>query len=70
MENPIVATIVTTIQALFQNMVTTLQGIWSGLVSIASGAWELKNTILGPVLLLIDLVTGDFEQLKSDAANL
>lgn len=71
MENPIVATIVTTIQALFQNMVTTLQGIWSGLVSIASGAWELlKNTILGPVLLLIDLVTGDFEQLKSDAANI
>ena len=71
MENPIVATIVTTIQALFQNMVTTLQGIWSGLVSIASGAWELlKNTILSPVLLLIDLVTGDFEQLKSDAANI
>ena len=71
MENPIVATIVTTIQALFQNMVTTLQGIWSGLVSIASGAWELlKNTILGPVLLLIDLVTGDFEQLKSDAENI
>ena len=71
MENPIVATIVTTIQALFQNMVTTLQGIWSGLVSIASGAWELlKNTILAPVLLLIDLVTGDFEQLKSDAANI
>lgn len=71
MENPIVATIVTTIQLLFQNMVTTLQGIWSGLVSVASGAWELlKNTILGPVLLLIDLVTGDFEQLKSDAMNI
>lgn len=71
MENPIVSTIVTTVQSLFQNMVTTLQGIWSGLVSIASGAWELlKNTILGPVLLLIDLVTGDFEQLKSDATNI
>lgn len=71
MENPIVATIVTTIQLLFRNMVTTLQGIWSGLVSVASGAWELlKNTILGPVLLLIDLVTGDFEQLKSDAMNI
>lgn len=71
MKNPIVATIVTTIKELFQNMVTTLRGIWSGLVAIASGAWELlKNTILGPVLLLIDLVTGDFEQLKSDAANI
>lgn len=71
MENPIVATIVSTIQALFQNMVTTLHGIWSGLVSIATGVWELlKNTILGPVLLLIDLVTGDFEQLKLDAQNI
>lgn len=71
LSNPIVQTIVTTVQSLFQNMVTTLQGIWSGLVSIASGAWELlKNTILGPVLLLIDLVTGDFEQLKSDAQNI
>lgn len=71
MENPIVDTIVTTIQELFQNMVTTLQGIWSGLVAIASGAWELlKNTILGPVLLLIDLVTGDFNALKSDLRNI
>lgn len=71
MENPIVVAIVSTIQALFRNMVTTIQGIWSGLVSIASGAWELlKNTILGPVLLLIDLVTGNFEQLKLDAQNI
>ena len=71
LSNPIVQTIVSTVQSLFQNMVTTLQGIWNGLVSIASGAWELlKNTILGPVLLLIDLVTGDFDQLKSDAQNI
>ena len=71
LSNPIVQSIVTTVQSLFQNMVTTLQGIWNGLVSIASGAWKLlKNTILGPVLLLIDLVTGDFDQLKSDAQNI
>ena len=71
MENPVLSSIVTTIQELWQNAVTTLQGIWSGLTEIASGAWELlKNTILGPVLLLIDLVTGDFTQLASDAQNI
>lgn len=70
-ENPVLPSIVTTIQDLWQNAVTTLQGIWSGLTEIASGAWELlKNTILAPVLLLIDLVTGDFTQLASDAQNI
>lgn len=70
-ENPVLSSIVTTIQDLWQNAVTTLQGIWSGLTDIASGAWELlKNTILAPVLLLIDLVTGDFTQLASDAQNI
>ena len=71
MENPVLSSIVATIQELWQNAVTTLQGIWSGLTEIASGAWELlKNTILAPVLLLIDLVTGDFTQLASDAQNI
>ena len=70
-ENPVLSSIVTTIQDLWQNAVTTLQGIWSGLTEIASGAWELlKNTILAPVLLLIDLVTGDFTQLASDVQNI
>lgn len=71
MQNPVISGIVTTIQELWQNCVTTLQGIWSGLTEIASGAWELlKNTILGPVLLLIDLVTGNFTKLKEDAQNI
>ena len=71
MQNPVISGIVTTIQTLWQNCVSTLQGIWSGLQQIASGAWELiKNTILGPVLLLIDLVTGNFTQLKEDAQNI
>ena len=71
MQNPVLSGIVTTIQTLWQNCVTTLQGIWSGLTQIASGAWELlKNTILAPVLLLIDLVTGNFTQLKEDALNI
>ena len=71
MQNPVISGIVTTIQTLWQNCVTTLQGIWIGMQQIASGAWELiKNTILAPVLLLIDLVTGNFTQLKEDAQNI
>ena len=71
MQNPVISGVVTTITTLWQNAVTTLQGIWQGLVAIAQGAWELlKNTILAPVILLIDLVTGNFEKLKTDASNI
>ena len=71
MQNPVISGVVTTIITLWQNAVTTLQGIWQGLVTIAQGAWELlKNTILAPVILLIDLVTGNFEKLKTDASNI
>ena len=71
MQNPVISGIVTTITTLWQNAVNTLQNIWQGLVTIAQGAWELlKNTILAPVILLIDLVTGNFEKLKTDATNI
>ena len=71
MENPVLTEIITTIQTLWNNCVTTLQGIWDGLVQIASGAWELlKNTILAPIVLLMDLVTGDFEKLSTDASTI
>lgn len=71
MNNPVLSAITTTIQNLWQNLTETLQGIWSGLVQIAAGARELlKNTVLAPVLLLIDLVTGNFTQLASDAQNI
>ena len=71
MQNPVISGIVTTITTLWQNAIATLQGIWQGLVTIAQGAWELlKNTILAPVILLIDLVTGNFENLKTDATNI
>ncbi|HIV93012.1 MAG TPA: phage tail tape measure protein [Candidatus Eisenbergiella stercoravium] len=71
LQNPIVQLVVTTITSLWENAKNTLQGIWSGICDIASGAFELlKNVILAPVLLLIDLVTGNFSQLASDAANI
>lgn len=71
LQNPIVRLVVTTITSLWENAKNTLQGIWSGICDIAAGAFELlKNVILAPVLLLIDLVTGNFSKLASDAANI
>lgn len=71
LQNPIVQLVATTVTSLWENAKNTLQGIWSGICDIAAGAWELlKNVILAPVLLLIDLVTGNFSKLASDAANI
>ena len=71
LQNPIVQLVVDTVTSLWENAKNTLQGIWSGICDIAAGAWELlKNVILAPVLLLIDLVTGNFSKLASDAANI
>ena len=71
MENPVLSGIVDMIRSLWENLFTALQGIWQGIQTAASGAWELiKNVILGPVLLLIDLVTGNFTKLKEDALHI
>ena len=71
MENPVLSGIVDMIRSLWENLSTALQGIWQGIQTAASGAWELiKNVILGPVLLLIDLVTGNFTKLKEDALHI
>ena len=70
-ENPVLSGIVDMIRSLWENLSSTLQGIWQGIQTAASGAWELiKNVILGPVLLLIDLVTGNFTKLKEDALGI
>lgn len=61
---PVVGAIV----GLWNGLVSTLSGIWNGIVSIASGIWELvKAAVLGPILILIDLLTGNWSQMASDA---
>lgn len=51
---------------LFGNLVTFLSNTWDNIKTIASSAWEIiKNVILAPILLLIDLITGDFDGFKS-----
>lgn len=69
--NPTIRTIVTTITDSFTKLKENLNGIWNGIKSLAQNAWEfIKNATLAPVLLMIDLVTGDFEQLKTDLENI
>ncbi|WP_025849119.1 phage tail tape measure protein [Paenibacillus ehimensis] len=42
--------------------------IWDGIKTYFSGVWDLiKNIFGGAILLIVDLVTGDFEKLKSDS---
>ncbi|MGG3573412.1 hypothetical protein ABES80_13135 [Bacillus gobiensis] len=59
-------TIVDTGKKLFQIFVNTLSTIWSNIKNIAAQVWTIiKNVILGPILLLIDLATGDFRGFAS-----
>lgn len=55
----------------FEPLITWFGSLWDSISTMAGSAWEIiKTVIMGPVLLLIDLVTGNFEQLKEDAAML
>lgn len=44
-----------------------LSQTWDNIAAIASAAWELiKNVILGPILLMINLMTGDMDELNAN----
>ncbi len=46
----------------WENIKEVFSTVWESIQTAAAAAWELiKNVILGPILLLIDLVTGDME---------
>lgn len=63
--------VATTISGVWQGVVATLTTIWNGIVNIASGIWNLlKDVIMGPILLILDLVIGNFTQLGTDAENI
>ena len=56
---------------IFQPLLTFFSGLWDQVKTIFSAAWEvIKTVVMGPVLLLIDLITGNFGQLKKDALML
>lgn len=59
--------IVVSVMEIFSPMITFFIGLWEQIKTIAGAAWELiKAVIMAPILLLIDLVTGDFNRFKED----
>lgn len=67
----VISPYVETITGLFEPLITFFSNLWSQIGGIAGAAWEvIKTIVMGPILLLIDLVLGNFEQLKTDAATL
>lgn len=51
----------------WDNLTAFFSVLWTNIQVIASSAWEIiKNVILGPILLLINLVTGDMEGFKAN----
>ena len=65
------APFVETIKTIFQPMLDFFGGLWEQVQTIFSSAWEIiKTVVMGPVLLLIDLITGNFNQFKEDFAML
>lgn len=65
------APFVETIKSIFQPMLEFFSGLWDQAKTIFSSAWEIiKTIVMGPVLLIIDLITGNFNQFKEDFAML
>ena len=60
-------TVSETVAEIWGNITSYLSSAWGNIKNIASSAWEIiKNVILGPILLLINLVTGNFEEFKTN----
>lgn len=52
---------------IWNNISDGLTQIWEGIKMIFQGAWEfIKSIFLGAILIIIDLVTGNFDQLSAD----
>ncbi|MDT2574379.1 phage tail tape measure protein [Lactococcus petauri] len=65
------APFVEAIKTIFQPILEFFSGLWGQVQTIFGSAWEIiKTVVMGPVLLLIDLITGDFNQFKEDFAML
>ncbi|MBK5076775.1 phage tail tape measure protein [Lactococcus lactis] len=65
------APFVETIKTIFQPMLEFFSGLWGKVQTIFASAWEIiKTVVMGPVLLLVDLITGNFNQFKEDLSAL
>ena len=44
-----------------------LTSIWNGIVNIAKGVWNLlKSVIMGPILIILDFISGGWNNISSD----
>ncbi|GBD74020.1 putative uncharacterized protein [Tetragenococcus halophilus subsp. halophilus] len=51
----------------FMPLIEWFSTLWNQIKNIAAQAWNIiKAVVMAPVLVLIDLITGDFGQLKAD----
>ena len=63
----IVQTFIDGFMNVWNNISDGLTQIWEGIKMIFQGAWEfIKSIFLGAILIIIDLVTGNFSQLGAD----
>lgn len=59
------------LKTIFSPLIDWFGTLWDGIKTISASMWEIiKTVIMGPVLILIDLVTGNFTQLKDDVSML
>jgi phage-related protein len=63
--------VVNTVVTIFTPIIAFFIGIWDNIKTAAAAYWEIiKNVILGPILLLIDLVTGNLNDFKSHLSQI
>lgn len=56
---------------IWNNISSGLSQIWEGIKMVFQGVWEvIKSIFLGAVLVIIDLVTGNFSQLGADLSQI
>ncbi|RGC36645.1 phage tail tape measure protein [Streptococcus gallolyticus] len=68
---PIVQTLISTLISLWQGLSTSFSQIWDGIKQVFQGAWEIIKTIVtAPVLIICDLITGNFGKLGTDLQNI
>lgn len=55
----------------FSPLIEWFGELWGNIKSISASVWEIiKTVIMGPALLIIDLLTGDFGKFKEDFSNI
>ncbi|WP_270745043.1 tape measure protein [Lactococcus petauri] len=59
------------LKTIFSPLIDWFGTLWDSIKTISASMWEIiKAVVMGPVLILIDLVTGNFTQLKDDVSML